>query len=67
MMPCSIRDHYECFRRSILSSDAKPENKSAAEILESYDYYQTLTEYDSEPERLTEIIWRDECMQRSQK
>jgi hypothetical protein len=63
-MPCSIRDHYECFRRSILSADTKPENGSAAEILKSPDYYRTLRDYDRELEQLTERIWREEYLER---
>jgi MoaA/NifB/PqqE/SkfB family radical SAM enzyme len=63
LMPCSIRDHYECFRTSILPSDVKPENPSAAEILRSHDYYLALSEYDSKLERLTESIWRDEYLE----
>ncbi len=66
LMPCSIRDHYECFRKLILSPDAKPENKSAAEILESDDYYAALREYDEELSRLTERIWNEEYLHRSQ-
>jgi len=65
-MPCSIRDHYECFRKSILSPDAKPENKSAAEILESDDYYAALREYDEELSHLTERIWNEDYLHRSQ-
>ena len=39
LMPCSIRDHYEIFRNSILPKDAKPEDEKAKEALESDEFY----------------------------
>ncbi len=64
LMPCSIRDHYEHFRKSVLPEDAKPENRSAAESLRSDQYYDTLRRYDVELERLTAGIWADEYLGR---
>jgi len=62
LMPCSIRDHYENFRKSILTGEAKPEDEKAAEILESDDYYNTLKDYDKKLEVLTGKIWEDEYL-----
>lgn len=60
LMPCSIRDHYDNFRKSILTDDAKPEDESAEKILRSEAYYRGLMEYDRQLEQLTEPIWEKE-------
>jgi MoaA/NifB/PqqE/SkfB family radical SAM enzyme len=62
LMPCSIRDHYEVFRKSILTDNAKPEDKPAKEALESDKYYETLVQYDSDLEKRTGEIWRNEYL-----
>ena len=62
LMPCSIRDHYDRFRKVILPSDAEPENKSTAEVLESDTYSGVLREYDQELSRLTQGIWNREYL-----
>ena len=62
LMPCSIRDHYEMFKDSILSEDAKPEDEKAKEALESNEYFEILRDYDEELQRLTERIWEAEYM-----
>lgn len=62
LMPCSIRDHYEIFRNSILTTDIKPEDKKAGEALNSQEYLQMLKEYDRELERLTDRIWQREYL-----
>jgi len=60
LMPCSIRDHYEIFRNSVLPKDAKPEDEKAKEALESPEYFEVMKNYDQELKRLTEKIWETE-------
>jgi len=62
LMPCSIRDHYEIFRNSVLPEDAKPEDEKAREALESDEYFEVLRKYDEELEHLTEKIWEAEYL-----
>jgi hypothetical protein len=62
LMPCSIRDHYEIFRKSILTKDAKPEDPNAKEALESAEYSEALKNYDENLQGLTEKIWEDEYL-----
>jgi MoaA/NifB/PqqE/SkfB family radical SAM enzyme len=62
LMPCSIRDHYEIFRNSVLPKDAKPEDEKAREALESDEYFEVLKKYDDELEGLTEKIWETEYL-----
>ncbi len=60
LMPCSIRDHYENFKKSILPSNAIPENKEAAEIMDDKEYYKALKKYDEELKTFTAKIWDEE-------
>ncbi len=62
LMPCSIRDHYEIFRNSVLPKDAKPEDENAKEALESDEYFEVLKNYDKELQDLTENIWKNEYL-----
>jgi MoaA/NifB/PqqE/SkfB family radical SAM enzyme len=62
LMPCSIRDHYEVFRNSVLTKQAKPENGDAKEALESNDYFKVLKAYDEQMRQLTEKIWQNEYL-----
>ena len=62
LMPCSIRDHYEIFRNSVLSKEAKPEDENAKEALESEEYFEVLKNYDEELQDLTEKIWKHEYL-----
>jgi MoaA/NifB/PqqE/SkfB family radical SAM enzyme len=62
LMPCSIRDHYEIFRKSVLPEYAKPEDEKAREALESDEYFQVLKNYDKELADLTEKIWTNEYL-----
>jgi len=62
LMPCSIRDHYEIFRNSVLPQDAKPEDEKAKEALESDEYFEILKDYDEELSVLTETIWKTEYL-----
>ena len=61
-MPCSIRDHYDIFRNSVLTKQAKPEDEKAKEALESDDYFEVLKAYDEQLQRLTEKIWQNEYL-----
>jgi len=60
LMPCSIRDHYEIFRNSVLPKDVKPEDEKAKEALESPEYFEVMKSYDQELKSLTENIWETE-------
>lgn len=62
LMPCSIRDHYEIFRKSILPEDVRPGDEKAKEALESDEYLEVLKDYDEELQGLTEKIWEDEYL-----
>lgn len=62
LMCCSIRDHYKNFKDNILTKEAKPEDKSAEEALNSKDYANLLEEYDKELEDLTNTIWEKEYL-----
>ncbi len=62
LMPCSIRDHYEIFRKSVLPKDAKPEDQKAKEALESGEYLELLKKYDEKLEHLTKNIWETEYL-----
>jgi len=62
LMPCSIRDHYEIFRNSVLPKEAKPEDEKAREALESEEYFEVLKNYDEELQGLTEKIWETEYL-----
>ena len=62
LMPCSIRDHYEIFRNSVLPKDAKPEDEKAKEALESEEYFEVLKKFDEKLEDLTEKIWETEYL-----
>lgn len=62
LMPCSIRDHYEIFRNSVLPKDARPEDQKAKEALESDEYFEILKNYDQELQKLTEKIWENEYL-----
>jgi hypothetical protein len=62
LMPCSIRDHYEVFRNSVLPKGVKPEDENAREALESDEYLEVLKNYDEELQDLTEKIWQSEYL-----
>jgi len=62
LMPCSIRDHYEIFRNSVLPTEARPEDEKAREALESEEYFEVLKSYDEELQGLTEKIWETEYL-----
>jgi len=63
LMPCSIRDHYEIFRNSVLPEGANPEDENARDALESDEYYEVLKNYDEELQDLTEKIWKHEYLE----
>jgi len=62
LMPCSIRDHYEIFRKSVLPGNAKPEDEKAKEVLQSVEYFQVMKNYDTELRSLTAKIWEREYL-----
>ncbi len=62
LAPCSIRDHYDNFRKNILTEDAKPEDENAEEALKDPEYYEKLNEFDEELHKLTEPIWQQKYL-----
>ena len=62
LMPCSIRDHYDNFRKNIIPIDAAGENEEADSILNEPEYYKTLTDYDNQLAELTDKIWDREFL-----
>jgi len=62
LMPCSIRDHYEIFRKSVLPQKVNFEDEKAQEALESNEYFQIMINYDRQLEELTEKIWESEYL-----
>lgn len=62
LMPCSVRDHYEIFKNSVLPEQARPEGEKAKQALESPEYFDILTNYDKQLETLTEKIWHNEYL-----
>jgi len=62
LMPCSIRDHYEVFRNSVLTKQARPEDEKAREALQSPEYMEILSTYDKKLKGLTEKIWQSEYL-----
>jgi hypothetical protein len=67
LMPCSIRDHYEIFRNSVLPKDAKPEDQKAKEALESAEYFNIMKNYDKQLKKLTKDIWEIEYINRERR
>lgn len=63
LMPCSIRDHFENFKKNILSPGAKPENAEARQMLEDPDIEALLIQFERDLQRLTEKIWIEEYCQ----
>ena len=45
-MPCSIRDHYEIFRNSVLPQKVGFEDEKAKEAIESTEYFEVMKKYD---------------------
>lgn len=62
LTPCSIRNHYEIFRSSVLPKEAIPEDENAKEVLESNEYFEVLKNYDEELQDLMENIWQKEYL-----
>jgi MoaA/NifB/PqqE/SkfB family radical SAM enzyme len=63
LMPCSIRDNYDNFRKNILTKDAKPENDDAKAALEDPEFYDHMVKYDKEVNDLTEPIWKKDYLE----
>ena len=62
LMPCSIRDHYDNFRKNILTPEAKGENQEAQEILDDSLYYEKMTLFDEELKKLTDPVWKSKYL-----
>ena len=63
LMPCSIRDHYDNWRKNIATPDIKPENKDAAEALKSKGYKAHLDAFDRKLSRMSSKIWKKEYLE----
>jgi MoaA/NifB/PqqE/SkfB family radical SAM enzyme len=62
LMPCSIRDHYENFKETILTPDAKGEDEMAESLLNDPEYEKMMKEFDEELTQLTEDIFRSKYL-----
>ncbi len=60
-MPCSIRDHYDNFKKHI-ASKVKPEDENAKIALEDPDYHKAMVEYDEKYRELTEKLWTEKIL-----
>ena len=60
LMPCSIRDHYEIFRKTVLPEKVRFEDEKAKEAIESKEYFDIMKRYDKKLQELTEKIWESE-------
>ncbi len=63
-MPCSIRDHYENFKKHI-AKEVKPEDENAEAALQDPEYYKAMVEYDEKLSRLTEKLWKEKIIEKS--
>ncbi len=63
LMPCSIRDHYDNFRKNILNQNIEPADSYAEESLKDDEFYNRLVEYDNRLCQLTQPIWEKEFVQ----
>ncbi len=63
LTPCSIRDHYKNFTENILTENSKPQNKPAEEAMNDKKYYQLMTEYDDDLEKLSKEVIINEVNQ----
>jgi hypothetical protein len=61
-MPCSIKDHYDNFRKNILTDGARAENPKAEEMRKDPVYADILRKYDRELERLTQKLYETEYL-----
>jgi len=61
-MPCSIRDHYEIFRKTVLPEKVGYEDEKAQEAVESAEYLEIMKNYDNRLKELTENIWENEYL-----
>lgn len=57
LMPCSIRDNYENFRKNILPPNAKGIDAEAGQALNDPEYEKAMIKYDQELARLTRKIY----------
>lgn len=65
LMPCSIRDHFDNFKKNIYCDGVKPENSDAAEAIKSKEYEKVMREFDEDLEKRTKPIWEKEYLKKS--
>jgi MoaA/NifB/PqqE/SkfB family radical SAM enzyme len=66
LCPCIMRDHFSRLKDIALETKAEPINKEAAEALHDMEYFKRMIEYDEEIDRLTQPIWTEEYLNRSE-
>jgi MoaA/NifB/PqqE/SkfB family radical SAM enzyme len=62
LMPCSIRDHYDNFRKHIITPQSKGIDNVADDILLDEEYYNNMINYDKALKEVTQKIWEQEYL-----
>jgi len=62
LMPCSIKDNFDNFKKNILSKEVKAENPDADTMRNDPEYSAILRRYDEELEKLTSVIYEQEFL-----
>jgi len=60
LKPCPYRDHHKLFMQWLEQYKPEPENESAAYILNDSEYHHKLIEYDHELNKVFDLTWRNE-------
>ncbi|MBM3700467.1 MAG: radical SAM protein [Actinobacteria bacterium] len=58
LTPCPYRDHYEQFIQLVKQNNSKPQDDSAAMMLNDAQYYKKMASYDRELEKLFDPVWQ---------
>ncbi|VVB80190.1 Radical SAM superfamily protein [uncultured archaeon] len=64
LMPCSIRDHFENFKKNIYCEGVKPENTDAALAIKSKEYEEEMKKFDTTLAKLTDPIWEKDYLKK---
>ncbi|MCK4667101.1 radical SAM protein [Candidatus Dependentiae bacterium] len=59
LMPCSIRDHYDNFKKNIITKNIKFQDKNAELSINDEEYYRELVKFDKELKEKTMDIWKE--------
>lgn len=60
LRPCSIRDHYDVFRRWVARRAPQPEDEGARQALTDEAYYERMVAYGKKLTALTQPVWEEE-------